>query len=249
MNGPGAGQEPKYFEVFFSRPSWKRVYLEFQGSPAPLEWCAPKTCKMVDASHIREQFRVFRGTFPATASSTKPLQFILVNGNRSSIVRPASGDEKSCFEIGEPGRFVVEQEIRKVGDVDTRECKQVVTNPRDKHIELSFVADLWEKCYCVYSADEGEWTPAPGKEMTLVGESPRKFSVTIAASRLVFALNSGGEEPSWDSNNGENVRYHMALHSAVRGMASSLTERPRFSGLHSCRDEWLRCTGARRTYR
>lgn len=101
--------------------------------------------------------------------------------------------------------------MRRVGDADVNECEHALLHPGDRYVTVSFVADLWARCFFAYCADGRDWVPAPGMEMALKEEkSGRKFEITIEASRCVFAFNNGGEgeEQFWDSNNGANVRVH-----------------------------------------
>jgi hypothetical protein len=194
----------EYVEIFHSKPSWPKAYIQFRTASG--EWANPLDAPLLYAEHIREGFRVYRTVFHGS-----PLSFVITNGTAREWDTPPDGED--CYRIEQPGRFVVEHKIRRVGDADSSECERALVYGKDAHIQVSFIADLWEKCYCAYSADGKEWIPSPGMEMNLEETTPRKFSVSVQANALVFAFNNGGKEPVWDSNHGQNVGQSHCLNS------------------------------------
>ncbi|CAN8073528.1 unnamed protein product [Agarophyton chilense] len=149
--------------------------------------------RLRDASHIRHGFRVFRLPF-------RRIQFVLTNGTN----RNWEDNNGNNYVIDVPGRYVVEHGIRRVADADASECFQTVCRPNDRYIQLSFRADLWQKCYCSCQIDNHQWTKPPGKQMTLVPnqQQARYYELVIEASRMACAFNDGGE--NWDSRLNNN---------------------------------------------
>jgi hypothetical protein len=197
---PGAKQ---YVEIFHSKPSWPRAYIQFRTATG--EWADPHDAPLSYAEHVREGFRVYR-----MAYTGRPLDFVVTNGTSRAWDSPPDGQD--CYRIDHPGRFVVEHNIRRVGDADPVECERFLVHSKDANIQVSFIADLWEKCYCAYSTDGTDWVRAPGKEMALIETNPRTFSITVPAKMIVFAFNNGGAEPVWDSNHGQNVCIEYVMY-------------------------------------
>lgn len=151
-----------------------------------------KTC-LVDASHVREGFRVYRLEF-------RRVEFMLTNGTD----RNWEDNNGQNYVIDSPGRYVIEHGIRRVGEADATECYRTVCRPNDRFVELEFRADLWSCCYCSYQSDQKDWTPVPGEKMTTVDKDMegKYYTITVEAQRLAFAFNDGGE--IWDSNMAKN---------------------------------------------
>lgn len=186
----------KWFEIFHSKPSMKHCYLleklpsgEFT-DPSPLN-------ELVDASHIREGFRVIR--LPA-----RRIEFALTNGTAR---RWEDNNGANYVLDSVPGRYVVEHGIRRVGDTNAAECVQAALRTDDEYIQLEFRADLWQSCFCSYQGDGDPWTPAPGVEMTSIEKTDMQgkfFQIEVKAKKLECAFNDGGD--TWDSNMGKNYR-------------------------------------------
>lgn len=206
-------QPDQWIEIFHSKPSMKRCFLLEQLPNG--QYTDPSLSNMlVDASYIREGFRVYR-------TRSRRLEFVLTNGSN----REWQDDNGRNYIIDAiPGRYVVEHGIRRVDDADNTACRQAVLRPNDTHIHLVFRADLWEKCFCNFRVDDKEWTPTPGQEM-IVGTGPsgdttdapekdgKYFFIVVKGQRLVCAFSDGGE--NWDSKQGFNYmvglpgRYHV----------------------------------------
>lgn len=145
--------------------------------------------RLVDASHIRDGFRVFRLPF-------RRIEFVLTNGTS----RNWEDNNGKNYVIDAPGRYVIEHGIRRVDDANPGECYQMVFRPNDAFIQIEFRADLWNTCYCSYEKDGQGWTSGSGEKMTSVTkDTPGKyFEIVIEAKRAACAFNDGGE--IWDSN-------------------------------------------------
>eukprot|EP00177_Eucheuma_denticulatum_P006804 GFKZ01012371.1.p1 GENE.GFKZ01012371.1~~GFKZ01012371.1.p1 ORF type:complete len:281 (-),score=33.45 GFKZ01012371.1:275-1117(-) len=178
-----------WIEIFHSKPSMKNMYLQEKLPDGTFTPPTPSS-RLVDASHIRPAFRVYR-------TPARPIEFMLTNGTD----RNWEDNHGANYHVSTPGRYVVEHGIRRVDDANTLECIQAVLRTADQWIQLEFRADLWEKCFCSYQKDGQPWTAAPGVEMTFV-EKPnvegKYFQIAIKAQTLHCAFNDGGE--IWDSN-------------------------------------------------
>lgn len=153
--------------------------------------------ELVDASHIRAGFRVFR-------LPSRHIEFVLTNGTS----RNWEDNHGANYVIDAvPGRYVIEHGIRRVGDADPQECIQATLRKDDQYIQVEFRADLWEKCFCAYKANEDPWTPAPGVEMKPIerhGVEGKYFHLEVKAKSFQCAFNDGGE--IWDSNLRQNYK-------------------------------------------
>lgn len=172
-------------------------------STSPPTWARILTSdEFVDASHIREKFRVARIDLASHGGS---LRFTVTNGGARDWDGPPGNEGEGWFEIGDGGAYVVEHGLRRVGDVGD-EAVRVLDRPGDCWIEVAFAADLWERCFFAYKG-EGEWVPPPGIEMRLSEEGERKFVAAVKDRWCTFAFNNGkeGDEQVWDSNHGDNA--------------------------------------------
>lgn len=213
MSNPQS-EPDQWIEIFHSKPSMKRCFLLEQLADG--KYTDPSLSNMlVDASHIREGFRVYR-------TRSRRLEFVLTNGSN----REWQDDNGRNYIIDAiPGRYVVEHGIRRVDDADNAACRQAVLRPDDSHIHLVFRADLWDKCFCNFKVNNEDWTPTPGQQMK-TGTGPsgdttappeqegKFFYIVIKGKRLVCAFSDGGE--NWDSKQGFNYmlglpgRYHVS---------------------------------------
>lgn len=193
-------REVQWVEIFHSRPSWRRAYLQARVGDGST-WSNPRDAPLVDAGHIRDGFRVYR----AVLEPGQTIRFVITNGTARDWDGPPDGADS--FTIDHGGRYVVQHGLRHVGEADELECATAVFYPNDKFVTVDFVAELWENCFCAYSVDGNDWTQPPGQQMQLVSTAPRKFSITIPAKTLMFAFNNGGDPAVWDSNHDKNVRF------------------------------------------
>lgn len=185
-------------EIFYSKPSLSRCYLLEKLDNDTFSKPTSRNI-LLDASHIREGFRVFR-------CRAKPIEFILSDGTNRNCDDNNGVNYKLC---GDPGRYVVEHGIRRVGDANNDECYQHVVRHTDKYIHLCFRADLWDRCYAYFQRNGGDWGTEPGEEMTLVGsaegeQAARNFELIIRAKRLAVTFTNGNDV--WDANGGNNYR-------------------------------------------
>lgn len=184
----------KWIEIFHSKPSMAHCYLLEKGADG--KFTAPsRQNELQDASHIRDGFRVMR-------LIARRIEFVLTNGTN----RAWEDNGGQNYIVSEPGRYVVEHGIRRVGDANDEECFQSVLRSQDCYIQLQFRADLWEQCCCNYQKDGGEWTDPPGVAMELKKSDTegRFYELEVQAKRIMCAFNDGGE--IWDSNLGKNYR-------------------------------------------
>lgn len=209
---------PHYVEIFHSKPSWQPAYIVRRDAASESGWATPTASDaLIDASHIREKFRVAR--IDLRDEKDGVLRFTITNGSERDWDGPPD-NPTGWYEVSEGGRYVVEHGIRRVGDV-SEECERVMRWKDDRCVQVEFVAELWERCFFAYQPEGGDWVVKPGVEMALAkGGGERKFSVTVEAPKgCQFAFNNGldGEAEVWDSNHGENVcillacRFHQFL--------------------------------------
>ena len=188
-------QGERWIEIFYSRPSWSRCLISYSADKKP--WKPFGKFQLIDASHIRPGFRVFR-------IQADRFEFKLADGLQSNI---EDNDGKN-FIIEGSGRYVLESgKLRWVSDADILECLKPL-RPRDQYIELYFQPPTkWEKCLCVYAKDGGEWGEKPGEplEKSALGED--EWSTRVKAKTLECAFNDGGEK--WDSNVDQNYKILM----------------------------------------
>lgn len=187
-------------EIFYSKPSLTRCYLLEKHESGEFSKPSSKN-ELIDASHIRDGFRAFR-------SRAKAIEFVLSDGSD----RNCDNNNGDNYRLsGDPGRYVVEHGIRRVGEANGDECYQAVVRHADKYVHLCFRADLWERCFAYFSRDGGDWGSAPGEEMTLVGSvdagAARNFELIVRAKRLEVAFNDGSDV--WDANDGNNYRIGL----------------------------------------
>lgn len=202
---------PQYVEIFHSKPSWQPAYIVRRDPASESGWATPSSIDaLTDASHVREKFRVARLDLRNEPDGV--LRFTITNGSERDWDGPPD-NPTGWYEVSEGGRYVVEHGIRRVGDV-SEECERVLQWKGDKHVQVSFVAELWERCFFAYQPEGGEWVVKPGVEMSLAKTAgERKFTIAVEAPKgCQFAFNNGqdGEDEVWDSNHGENVRTNRA---------------------------------------
>lgn len=198
----------KWIEIFHSKPSMAHCYLLEKLSSGTFTDPNPAN-ELVDASHIREGFRVIR--LPA-----RRIEFALTNGS-SRAWEDNNGNNYVIDSV--PGRYVVEHGIRRVGDANPDECIQAAMRKNDEYIQFEFRADLWDKCFCSYKADTDPWTPAPGVEMKPLVKKDTQgkfFQLEIKAKKFACAFNDGAD--NWDSNMRNNYRVgHPGKYSVADG--------------------------------
>ncbi len=108
--------DPQYFEIFHSKPSWGTTYVQRRDASSSTGWANPSPADaLVDATHIREQFRVYRGDLRDVKGGR--LEFVLSNGGPRDWEVPPDSPE-GWFVIEGSGRYVIEHGCRRVGDVD-----------------------------------------------------------------------------------------------------------------------------------
>ena len=192
-----------YVEVFYSKPMWKRCYL-IERTPYGT-WETPhEDRQFVDASHIRDAFRVLRMEAPAEGS---PLEFAVTDGKNRIDSNHGKGYKISCS-----GRFILEHGGRRVGDENVMECRQAVRYPKDRFVALTFTNnERWTKASVIVSIDGGAWDDEPGREMMKNGSG---FLIQLQGSRLEFAFTDG---VNWDSNESRNYRVGTPGHYKVGG--------------------------------
>lgn len=206
MTASKPAQPEGWIEIFHSKPSMKHCYLLEKLSDGTFSSPA-RSNELKDADHIREGFRVFR--LPA-----RRVEFVLTNGSN----RNWEDNFGANYIVDSPGRYVVEHGIRRVGDANSAECVQATLRTEDQYIQIEFRADLWEKCFCCYQANDEPWTPAPGVEMILLEKDVegRFFQIELKAERLTCAFNDGGE--IWDSNLRKNYKIgHPGKYNMIDG--------------------------------
>lgn len=196
----------EYVEIFHSKPSWQPAYIVRRDAASESGWATPTAADaLIEAGHIREKFRVARLDLRDEPNGV--LRFTITNGSERDWDGPPD-NPSGWHEVSEPGLYVVEHGIRRVGDV-SEECERVMRWRGDRHVEVAFVAELWERCFFAYQPEGGDWVAKPGVEMALPeGAGERKFGIAVEApSGCQFAFNNGleGEEEVWDSNHGQNV--------------------------------------------
>lgn len=196
----------EWIEIFHSKPSMKHCYL-LEKLPNGIFSRPASSNELRSADHIREGFRVFR--LPA-----RRIEFVLTNGSN----RNWEDNYGANYIVEASGRYVVEHGIRRVGDANSAECAQATLRTEDQYIQIEFRADLWEKCFCCYQADDEPWTLAPGVEMKLTERDVegRYFQAEVKAKKLSCAFNDGGE--IWDSNLRKNYRMgHPGKYAMIDG--------------------------------
>eukprot|EP00180_Rhodochaete_pulchella_P000306 Plantae.Rhodophyta-Rhodochaete_pulchella.ctg12119.p1 GENE.Plantae.Rhodophyta-Rhodochaete_pulchella.ctg12119~~Plantae.Rhodophyta-Rhodochaete_pulchella.ctg12119.p1 ORF type:complete len:246 (+),score=33.56 Plantae.Rhodophyta-Rhodochaete_pulchella.ctg12119:94-831(+) len=181
-----------WIEVFYSRPSWPDCFVVYKAGDAE-EFTPNGEHRLVDGSHVRQGFRVFR------IRGVSSLQLAMTNGTS----RQWDDNSGQYYHIEGSGRYVVAGLVRRVDDADAEECERSLRT-NDKWIELYFEASLWDKCFCSYAPDDSaEWTDAPGEEMEKSPDTG-EFFIRIPARKLIFAFTDGGQY--WDSNSEQNYR-------------------------------------------
>lgn len=186
-----------WIEVFHSKPSMAHCYL-LEKLPSALFTSPSPHNELVDASHVRAGFRVFR--LPA-----RRIEFAITNGT----ARNWEDNHGANYVIDSvPGRYVIEHGIRRVGDAHPAECIQAALRSNDEFVQVHFRADLWERCFCAYKADNDPWTPAPGVEMKRLesnaGADGKRFQIEVKATTFQCAFNDGAA--IWDSNLRQNYK-------------------------------------------
>lgn len=198
----------EWIEVFHSKPSMQHCYLLEKLPSASFTSPCPAN-ELRDASHIRPGFRVFR--FPA-----RRIEFVLTNGTN----RNWEDNHGANYTIDAvPGRYVIEHGIRRVADSDPAECIQATLRAQDQFVQVEFRADLWDRCFCAYKADDHPWTPSPGLQMNRLQKERvqgKYFTIDVKAHTFQCAFNDGGE--IWDSNLRQNYKIgHPGKYAVVDG--------------------------------
>lgn len=76
------------------------------------------------------------------------------------------------------------------------------TDPEDRELSLFYATD-WDAAHVHHQVGDGEWTEAPGLEMTEVCEGWFHADIDLGAARTITAaFNDGGD--TWDNNAGED---------------------------------------------
>lgn len=195
---PAPAPLSEWIEVFHSKPSMAHCYL-LEKLPSGAFTTPSAANELVDASHIRPGFRVFR--LPA-----RRITFALTNGT-SRNWEDNHGANYTIDAVA--GRYVIEHGIRRVGDADGAECVQAALRTADNHVQIRFRADLWGACFCAYQAAGEAWTPAPGAQMRRLNDAhgahgAKHFEIVVRARALQCAFNDGAQ--IWDSNLTRNYR-------------------------------------------
>lgn len=127
---------------------------------------------MIDASSVKEGFRVFR-----TQADT--LLFKLANGSHTLI----DDNNSACYYVQAPGRYVVESGsgCRRISDAQIYDCiRSLRTGDRFVHIMYMHGAN-WPHCFVTYLANgdsRTSWTILPMQPSAIVKDA---WTATIDA--------------------------------------------------------------------
>lgn len=117
---------------------------------------------MIDASPVKEGFRVFR-----TQADT--LLFKLANGSHTLI----DDNNSACYYVQAPGRYVVESgnACRRVSDAQIYDCIRSLRK-RDRFVHIMYMhGTTWPECFVTYLASGAShtvWTTLPMQQSAIV---------------------------------------------------------------------------------
>lgn len=185
----------RWIEIFHSRPSWSRCLISYRTDENP--WVPFGRFELIDASHIRQGFRVFR-------IQADRLEFKLTDWTQKNVEDNGGAN----FVVESSGRYVVGSgSMKRVSDADIVECLNPL-KPHDTYMELHFKPPTkWERCLFVYAKDGREWIEKPGEELDQSGYGKGEWFTRIKAKTLECAFNDGANE--WDSNVDNNYKILM----------------------------------------
>lgn len=155
--------------------------------------------KMIDATSIREGFRVFR-------IQAESLLFKLANGSRTII----DDNNGANYIVPTSGRYVVESGngCRRVSDAQIADCLRS-QRPNDRFLQLTLLhASDWPDCFASYivsNESSPDWITIPMQRSTSILGA---WTVTMESPAGIDCAFYDGNS-IWDSNNMKNYRIRL----------------------------------------
>ncbi|KAK4537543.1 hypothetical protein CDCA_CDCA13G3568 [Cyanidium caldarium] len=198
-----------WIEIFHSMPSLEQVYIIYSQDGG--KWTPRRAHALEDASHVRDEFRVFR------IHGCRQLEFVLTDGQRYW-----DNNYGANYRITQPGRYVVGVSgLQRKGDVDMDEVRRMLLRGVDEFIELLWEAPAeWTQAYVLYATafdTDNAWIAPPGDPMSQPVHAGGRWFCRIRAQQLEFVLHNG--RGVYHKFHGKNFRCHSPGRYVVRGMS------------------------------